>query len=375
VANSYSLSGLQTKFNGYVPTSTTVAGFALSSNVTLAALTATDATLTFSGSYTGATARTVGLNLGNANTWTVAQSVALTALGTTQTEAQRWQNTTAAAVGAVQISPFSVWYGNNWSTGSTASVLFGFRAYTLPIQNSSGYNGEWHLQGLTALNTWADALKVDNGGTLTAVNFVSNGGEVNSGTFRNASSNASINFQTARTFNAAGNIIQFNPGSITNSSGLVIGLNATQTINQTSTASYTYNQVNLTETAVGSNGAKFVDYQVAGTSKYSVKDDGTINSAVLTAYTPLQTDASKNVISSPVGQTTLVSGTKAITITGLTTSSKAFCQLVSQGGTVTTTQVYGAVCTSNTLTITALTTAGATDTTDTSVLNYFVVVQ
>lgn len=56
VANSYSLSGLQTKFNGYVPTSTTVAGFALSSNVTLAALSAGTG-LTFS-NYTGASAIT-----------------------------------------------------------------------------------------------------------------------------------------------------------------------------------------------------------------------------------------------------------------------------------------------------------------------------
>lgn len=39
-------------------------------SASLATLTATDGTLTFSGSYNGNTARTVGLNLGNANTWT-----------------------------------------------------------------------------------------------------------------------------------------------------------------------------------------------------------------------------------------------------------------------------------------------------------------
>lgn len=52
-------------------TNSTISGIALGSN--LAALTATDSTLTFSGSYTGATARTVGLNLANANTWTALQ--------------------------------------------------------------------------------------------------------------------------------------------------------------------------------------------------------------------------------------------------------------------------------------------------------------
>lgn len=43
-------------------------------DVSLANLTATDATLTFSGTYDGSTARTIGLNLGNANTWTALQT-------------------------------------------------------------------------------------------------------------------------------------------------------------------------------------------------------------------------------------------------------------------------------------------------------------
>lgn len=43
-------------------------------DVSLANLTATDSTLTFSGTYNGSTARTIGLNLANANTWTVLQT-------------------------------------------------------------------------------------------------------------------------------------------------------------------------------------------------------------------------------------------------------------------------------------------------------------
>lgn len=50
----------------------TISGVALGS--TLAALTATNSTLTFTGSYTGTAAQTVGLNLGNANTWTGQQT-------------------------------------------------------------------------------------------------------------------------------------------------------------------------------------------------------------------------------------------------------------------------------------------------------------
>ena len=50
----------------------TISGIALGSN--LADLTATDGSLTFSGTYNGSTARTIGLNVGNANTWIVLQT-------------------------------------------------------------------------------------------------------------------------------------------------------------------------------------------------------------------------------------------------------------------------------------------------------------
>jgi hypothetical protein len=58
----------------------TISGVSLGSN--LANLTATDSTLTFSGSYNGATARTIGLNLGNANTWTGLQTFSAAASST-----------------------------------------------------------------------------------------------------------------------------------------------------------------------------------------------------------------------------------------------------------------------------------------------------
>lgn len=72
------------------------------------------------------------------------------------------------------------------------------------------------------------------------------------------------------------------------------------------------------------------------------------------------------------GQTTLVAGTKAITITGVTTSSRAFVQLVSPSG-VTSTIQYQAVCTANTLTLQANVAAGTINTSDVSILNYFIV--
>jgi hypothetical protein len=47
------------------------------SDVSLANLSATDSTLTFSGTYNGSTARTIGINLGNANTWTATSTFAV----------------------------------------------------------------------------------------------------------------------------------------------------------------------------------------------------------------------------------------------------------------------------------------------------------
>lgn len=72
-----------------------------------------------------------------------------------------------------------------------------------------------------------------------------------------------------------------------------------------------------------------------------------------------------------MGQVALVAGTKAITISGLTTSTRAFHGFVSPGGTVTTTWQYKLVCTLNTLTITAIDNTGTINTADTSTINYF----
>lgn len=72
-------------------------------------------------------------------------------------------------------------------------------------------------------------------------------------------------------------------------------------------------------------------------------------------------------------QVTLTAGVSTTTISGLTTSSRAQVTFVSIGGTVTTTWQYKAVCTANTLTITAIDNTGATNTLDTSVLNFLVI--
>lgn len=72
-----------------------------------------------------------------------------------------------------------------------------------------------------------------------------------------------------------------------------------------------------------------------------------------------------------MGQVALVAGTKAITVTGVTTSSRAFVTLVTPGSTTLTT-TYQAVCTANTITLQANVAAGTINIADTSTLNYII---
>lgn len=72
------------------------------------------------------------------------------------------------------------------------------------------------------------------------------------------------------------------------------------------------------------------------------------------------------------GQTTLISGTKAITITGLTTSSLCLSIVVVTPSGTTSTVQYQGVCTANTLTLQANVAAGTINVADGSTINYSV---
>lgn len=109
--------------NTYTATCATVGA----ADVSLANLSATNSTLTFSGTYNGSTARTIGLNLANSNTWSVVQqfnagvgvpgltSTSLIGIGTTT---PKWNLTTASSTGP-QLT---------LTDGSATSAPFNFRA-------------------------------------------------------------------------------------------------------------------------------------------------------------------------------------------------------------------------------------------------------
>ena len=70
--------------------------------------------------------------LNTANTWSAAQAITLTALGTTSAAGVTLANSTAAANGAQQVSPGMSLIGNAWNT--SASVPLEWNFYELPVQ-------------------------------------------------------------------------------------------------------------------------------------------------------------------------------------------------------------------------------------------------
>ena len=123
-------------------TNSTISGIALGAS--LNALTATDNTLTFSGSYNGGTARTVGLNLGNANTWTALQSFSANASTTGISAGYGYfggtSTTTISSTGAIT-SPSGVidTFPNASTTNLTAGTSLQIPTGSNPSPTVKGY--------------------------------------------------------------------------------------------------------------------------------------------------------------------------------------------------------------------------------------------
>lgn len=205
-----------------------------SSDVSLANLSATDSTLTFSGTYNGSTARTIGINLGNANTWTAAQtfnigagspgilSNSLVGIGTTT---PKWALTIASSTGAgLAITDASatsnIWTQRNingnfylataspntfaTSTNSALSIiaggfagLFGFGTTspfaTVSIHAPAGVN-PFAIGSTTSTLAWWDTL-----GKFNLKDVINGWTSINDGTKRLSFSSATTTTWTAST--------------------------------------------------------------------------------------------------------------------------------------------------------------------------------
>lgn len=128
-----------------------------SSDVSLANLTATDSTLTFSGTYNGATARTIGLNLANANVWTASTTFSggLTAVTGTTTYATSTNLYVSSNVSVASTSPvrtFSV-HGNAIVSGD---VFLGATTSATTSEQYLGRISPWRYLSLSTATstTW-----------------------------------------------------------------------------------------------------------------------------------------------------------------------------------------------------------------------------
>lgn len=119
------------------------------SDVSLANLTATDSTLTFSGTYNGSTARTIGLALGTANTWTSATTTFQSGIvvssvngslgiGTSTFNGKLVIDGGQAYVGEFRI-PSSATPAINWNNGN--QQIMTMTANVTAITMTGGYNG------------------------------------------------------------------------------------------------------------------------------------------------------------------------------------------------------------------------------------------
>ncbi len=163
----------------------TISGVSLGSN--LNSLTATNGSLTFSGSYNGSAAQTVGLNLANANAWTGLQQFT-NSTSTLATITTGWAtnfNATYASSTALTVS------GNEYLTGITNGVLSTNAQGQVVATTSIGTN---YLTGVlgtvngTALSEGgsitvaaASSTLLANNNTFSGTTIFSNGLTVNNG--------------------------------------------------------------------------------------------------------------------------------------------------------------------------------------------------
>lgn len=321
---------------------TALSNLGLIASPTLPNLTATDATLTFSGTYDGTTARTIGLNLANANTWTAEQNIQLT---TEQLKlSYDGSNNATFTVGST---------GNLTLVPSGGQLILNAGLQTFTTAGSS--NLTVVAPTGTGQNLSASTLTFAGASQVTARRYMR--GSANN-TITVANSYAGTIFgQESATIAASGThalfaTAVFKPVNITAGSG---------TVTNSATA--------YIEDAPAGATNNYAIWSDAGTNRFDGNVIANGNVTLGTAGSSLNVTEGTN---GRVGQTVLVTGTKAITISGLTTSSRAFVQLVSPSGATSTVQ-YQAVCTTNTLTIQANLAATTINTADGSTLNYFII--
>lgn len=129
------------------------------------------------------------------------------ALGVTQlsTSGLALVNTTAAVLGAQQISPAIRWSGLGFATSGSTSQATEFQAYVLPAQGSSAPTSQWVLQSSINGAAFATIFNITNGGATTTVTLQATS-NISSGNQIRANGASAVTSLTFRLQNGASNI-------------------------------------------------------------------------------------------------------------------------------------------------------------------------
>ncbi|HVX90324.1 MAG TPA: tail fiber domain-containing protein [Candidatus Paceibacterota bacterium] len=210
----------------------TISGIALGSN--LNALTATDSTLTFSGSYNGSTARTVGLNLGNANTWTALQQFNANASTTQFTST----GNTWLAPASGQVAIGTTTFSSNTSLTIATTTTRGLSLLSLgAVYANEGFGSALFKSGTTNAAPDVFIIDKDNSASRAALQIQGNGGTTEVAFF---GSNGNVGIGTTSPFatlSVAGNI--FANSSITGSNITATGTLSVASLSSLANASTT----------------------------------------------------------------------------------------------------------------------------------------
>lgn len=242
--------------------------------------------------------------------WSGIMTRPLNSLGTVFTVSQENINNTAAAAGAQQVSPGTIWTGQGWATTPVASQTVKMGLYVFPVQGAANPTGALHF------------LSSINGAAFSSVGNISSAGILT----------------TSAALVAGGNINTLSAGLLVFGNNGIISSPVDGIIRLANNA-----QNNFTRLTLGGTTSSFP----------SIKRNGTgvdIRLADDTAYAPLTTGnlttgvaATISIVSGTnqrAGNLTLVGGTLTVGNTTVTANTIVMLTRKTSGGTIGTAITY-----------------------------------
>lgn len=240
---------------------------------------------------------------------TGATAYGLIAAGTTATNPQQTVATGAAgdvlvSGGAGALPAFTTPTGTDAPVKATAPTL---SAVTLGGANILPQNATlaYHNQSDQTTNYergrlfWSSnifTLAVENGGSGTLRTF-----QINVAPTTLTVGGSSVGATIARNSSAIPTLLRATSTGLTASSGTQTPVVIDPTINQSSTAGYSALYINPTESATGSGNKRLIDAAVAGTSKFTVDNAGTVTVSGTTATIRAGTATPEGAVTAAVG--------------------------------------------------------------------------